>query len=890
MPQQSLIIDNWAGANYAEPEDELIKLSHQPSQGGWFPIPGQGINAASIRNMDLHPKGLRKRKGSVLDVDMSLSDITDSEVWKEISNGDPNNLSLHGVAYNGSNLWCAVGDDDGTDPYILTSVDGLTWTVRDTMTNRAVDLNAVAHDQSGLWVAVGDANGSGGNKSYILSSTDGITWTERTPNKNFNLYGVAYNGSDLWCAVGAADGVDAYIVTSPDGITWTERAPTVSKNIILHGVAHDQSGLWIAVGNADGVDGYIITSPDGITWTEQSNPGNFALRSVAYNGTDLWTAVGNGDGTDPYIVTSPDGFTWTERAPTVAKNYALYSVVYNGSNLWMAVGAADGVDAYIITSPDGITWTERSNPKSFRLRSVAIGGDLWVAVGDADGTDAYMIRQPSGWTDDEVIGCPDPAWYDPATGTQIQIAVTNYSAYTKQSGSWVRLNDSAGNPYYHDTKASKVTFARADGHLFIGTDNLNYIQVYRSGADLDPEMANGNTYESAYSTGTDTITGTWPRGAYMVVAIHERLAFTDGNVLVEYTPQAETTGSGIWDLLGSTGGAAHFAGEIRFMTTFVPEFSDSIQQSLIVGTSEGIETRSGFEAYDNAVVIQGSPPPLNHQAYCISGQWLIYQTIQGDIWATNGRAMIDLGRRLKSLDQAGPLDQLNLTTSKTKAFCFWNRKKKQAQFFHTTSSGLASAASAYVNNYCEILDFHQGEPFPGEPKESYERRVKCLHWEIDDPTRNPWFVSVYETENDVLGILANGEIYKLEQDDFNDDFDDVKIDAQFTIPTFTAGAPTRIKQWFRSSLRTLTAGNHDLSLDHYFDRSASIGLTQTMKQIQAGTTFDADTFIAGEPVKRIQRINRRSESIQTVLRNDGLGESFTLVAMELPYEVGAEVV
>ncbi len=889
MPQQSLIIDNWAGANYADPEDELIKLSHQPTQGGWLPIPGQGINAASIRNMDLHPKGLRKRKGSVLDVAIDLT-IDDKEVWKEISNGDPNNLAINGVAYNGSNLWCAVGDDDGTDPYILTSPDGITWTVRTPTTSRAVDLNDVTYSSAlSLWIAVGDANGSGGNKAYILTSPDGITWTERTPNKNFNLYGVAASNNEV-VAVGAADGTDAYIERSTDAITWTEQTNN-NRNFALNAVAVVDGVTFVAVGEADGTDAYIVTGVDGINWAEQANPLNITLNGVfGITASGFTVAVGEDDGTDAYIVSSSNLINWTNRANP--KQFALNGVVYDVINgLWFSVGAADGTDAYIVTSTDAITWTERSNPKNFGLNAIAFNGaDLFVGAGVADGTDAYMIRQPTGWTDDEVIGCPDPAWYDPATGTQIQIAVTKYSAYTKQSGSWVRLKDSSSNPYYHDTKVSKVTFARADGHLFIGTDNQNLIQVYRSGADLDAEMSNGNTYENAYGTGTNAMTGTWPRGAYMVVAIHERLGFTDGNVLIEYTPMAHTVSSGIWDLIGSTGGATHVAGEIRFMTTFVPEFSDSIQETLYVGTSEGIETLTGFEPYDNVVRIEGSPPPLNHRAYCRSGQWLIYQTIQGDIWATNGRATIDLGRRLKSLDQSGPLDAMNITTSKTKAFCFWNRKKKQAQFFHTTSSGLSTASSTFTNDSCEVLDFHQGEPFPGEPKESYERRVKCLHWEIDDPTRNAWFVSVYETEDDVLGVLANGNIYKLEQDDFDDDFDEVKIDARFRIPTFTAGAPTRLKQWFNASLRTLSSGDYDLTLDHYFDRSASIGLTQTMKQIQAGTTFDADKFTAGEPVKRSERINRRTEAIQTELRNNGLGETFTLVAMELPYEVGAEVI
>jgi uncharacterized protein YmfQ (DUF2313 family) len=312
------------------------------------------------------------------------------ETWAEQTN--PKNLRLWDVAHDGSGRWCAVGEPDGIDSYIITSEgfencpSTMRWDERAPTVAKVLNIYCVAHDQSSLWCAVGENDGA---DSYIITSPDAITWTQRGAGllKNVSLSSVAY-GNGLWVAVGGADGADAYILTSTDGTTWTERANP--KNFALYGVAYDGSGLWVAVGVADGSDAYLLTSTDGTTWsTERSNPKNFDLNAVAY-GNGLWVAVGVGDGTDSYIVTSTDGTTWTERAPTVSKNTALLDVVYIDLGLWVAVGVTDA-DAYILTSPDGVTWTERTNPKAFSLTGVGYNNGELVAVGFADGTDAYIV-------------------------------------------------------------------------------------------------------------------------------------------------------------------------------------------------------------------------------------------------------------------------------------------------------------------------------------------------------------------------------------------------------------------------------------------------------------------------------------------------------------------
>ena len=294
-----------------------------------------------------------------------------------VERSNPKDFGLRSIVWNGS-LFCAVGEPDGTDAYIITSPDGITWTERANPKN--VQLQAIAWDGS-QFVAGGEADGI---DAYIVTSPDGITWTERSNPKNVSLADLIWNGNQF-IAVGAADGTDAYIITSPDGITWTERANP--KNVILYGVAWNGS-LFVATGNADGTDAYIVTSPDGITWTERSNPKNLFLHDVAWNGS-LFAATGDADGTDAYIVTSPDGITWTERSNP--KNISTRNIVY-ANGLFFILGLADGTDAYVLTSPDGITWTEISNPKNFFLYYAAWDGSQFIAVGAADGTDAYIVN------------------------------------------------------------------------------------------------------------------------------------------------------------------------------------------------------------------------------------------------------------------------------------------------------------------------------------------------------------------------------------------------------------------------------------------------------------------------------------------------------------------
>ena len=172
--------------------------------------------------------------------------------------------SLDDVAY-GAGSFVAVGDMGE----ILTSPDGITWTERDSGTEK--DLRGVAYG-AGTFVAVGD-------KGEILTSPDGITWTEMTSGAEKDLLGVAY-GNGRFVAVGSY----GEILTSPDGITWTRRDSGTERS--FNGVAYG-NGIFVAVGQM----GEILTSPDGITWTERCSGTSGYLQKVSC-GNDTFVAVG----------------------------------------------------------------------------------------------------------------------------------------------------------------------------------------------------------------------------------------------------------------------------------------------------------------------------------------------------------------------------------------------------------------------------------------------------------------------------------------------------------------------------------------------------------------------------------------------------------------------
>ena len=207
----------------------------------------------------------------------------------------------------------------GIDGSILTSGDGLTWTLAADAVPGA-GMNGIAF--GGLYVAVGD----GGS---IFTSLDLVTWTPATSNTLNDLYGVSFlNGGFL------ATGANGTLLTSPDGVTWTARVSTPPTANALRGAAFraTPTALYVVVGDA----GTVVTSTDGTNWTATALAGAPNLRGVASGGAlgTRFLAVGLGGA----VVFSDDGASWSP--PLVAPGPADLTRVLFAPAMYVAVGAA----------------------------------------------------------------------------------------------------------------------------------------------------------------------------------------------------------------------------------------------------------------------------------------------------------------------------------------------------------------------------------------------------------------------------------------------------------------------------------------------------------------------------------------------------------------------
>lgn len=299
---------------------------------------------------------------------MSFADGCDS-LWTWLNPSSQGN-GLWGVAWNGA-LFVTVGNG-GT---ILTSPDGMTWTLQSSGTTNT--LGAVGWG-NGQFVAVGKGGA-------ILTSPDGMTWTMQSSGTADQLSGVAW-GNGQFVAVGWD-----IVLTSSDGITWTVQSAGTFPPDAITGVAWG-NGRFVAVGFYAvryGND-VILTSLDGVTWTRRSIgwPRYGGHSAVAW-ANDQFVVVGGGVYW-PYlfgtVVTSPDGMIWTTQSPGTADRL---SGVAWGNGQFVAVGGGA-----IVFSSDGVTWTAQSSGTANSLADVGWGNGQFIAVGDG-GTIVNISCAPS---------------------------------------------------------------------------------------------------------------------------------------------------------------------------------------------------------------------------------------------------------------------------------------------------------------------------------------------------------------------------------------------------------------------------------------------------------------------------------------------------------------
>lgn len=223
------------------------------------------------------------------------------------------------IAYNGTNLWVAVGDGGK----LLTSPDATTWTSR----TSGFGGNGIrdVHFGNGLWVAVG-SNGT------ITTSSDGTTWTARTSNMSTNSINAVTYQNSLWVAVGGGGGsTDTGGITySSDGLTWTRKSQSLTVGATYYTVTYNGTN-WV-VGASLSTNNYLYASAPSGTWTAGNTAGGGPVLKIFWDGT-RHTIFETTSQLVSYSTSTTIGATpfydYSPSTPTAFVNFVGMSLLYN---------------------------------------------------------------------------------------------------------------------------------------------------------------------------------------------------------------------------------------------------------------------------------------------------------------------------------------------------------------------------------------------------------------------------------------------------------------------------------------------------------------------------------------------------------------------------------
>jgi|GEM_PF-1892417 len=290
--------------------------------------------------------------------------------------------SLTGVVWTGTQF-VAVGSSNT----ILTSPDGIAWTVRRIDTTANLSLNGVVWTGRKL-IAV---TVTGGSQSRFFSSTDGITWTANVmPSLGpsaMSLVSVA--DSTLFLA--SQSSTSRNILRSEDhGATW--RTDTLPRSSVS---TDGPGGVWAFTRHGSrfvgvGMNGLTASASGDGVWTRHTTTESFPRPDGGVYDYTMTSVVSAGShvvavGYAGHVMRSVDGINWpTPRIAAGIPKQAggssagdLHSVVWTGTAL-IAVGNGTTV----LSADGGVNWS-KVPAAAGNFRSIAWNGSRLVAVGSS---------------------------------------------------------------------------------------------------------------------------------------------------------------------------------------------------------------------------------------------------------------------------------------------------------------------------------------------------------------------------------------------------------------------------------------------------------------------------------------------------------------------------
>jgi len=270
-------------------------------------------------------------------------------------------LPLNDVVWDGQ-VFVAVGYG-GT---ILTSVDGIDWVARESVTDDIlVDVAAFGSDI----YAVG---GSG----VLLSTDHGETWTVKARPYGFIGTTVAANSSQIVVMGTVPDlGIPRITISEDHGETWQTMTFSWGTGDLIF-----RDGLFVTPSGSG-----VLVSTDGKQWNEIAvYEGGAGLNEVVVHDDSQFFVVGD-DGT---VFSSFDAFNWTALS-TPLEDVDYSDGAWNGTQLILAGGVSSYQNRHdgtyrpigISSSDGGASWDIFGIDINYESQGIAWGNGRFVSVG-----------------------------------------------------------------------------------------------------------------------------------------------------------------------------------------------------------------------------------------------------------------------------------------------------------------------------------------------------------------------------------------------------------------------------------------------------------------------------------------------------------------------------
>jgi hypothetical protein len=261
----------------------------------------------------------------------------DAKTWTNSSNASNFLSTRASTGIYVENRWIAVGYG-GTDGNIITSPDGDIWSYNTNMGDQLLTQGfAIAHN--GAMYLVGGQLGT----ETMIYSTDAINWfatTNATSIATKYVYGIGWNGTDQWVAIGVTDSGAGVVMYSSDGKNWT-----------------------LSMSGSDYMDNFGSPPLTLEYLPDNAVNGTFTLGSVLWS-DDTW--IIGGCGTISSIIRSKDGINWNAVDNNIFNGRGAGCVQIAAGNKVYSMSQINAFTPYQITS---LTTEQISMLLSYQIES-----------------------------------------------------------------------------------------------------------------------------------------------------------------------------------------------------------------------------------------------------------------------------------------------------------------------------------------------------------------------------------------------------------------------------------------------------------------------------------------------------------------------------------------